>query len=123
MTETLLGVGFGRSFDYMWEGGVYHLDGDPHNSFIWVLGGGGVLGLAGLLVLFGAFLVDTIRRFRRAQGIDRGLLLWVLGAWFLIMMTTLTEPLLTVPSLLLSVWVVMLIPALVGGRRGTGQGS
>jgi len=115
--ESLLGVGFGRSFNYMWEGGVYHLDGDPHNSFIWVLGGSGLLGLVGLLLVFGAFLGDTIRRFRRSRGIERGLLLWVLGTWFLIMMTTLTEPLLTEPSLLLSTWVVMLIPAVVGRHR------
>jgi hypothetical protein len=118
VTESLLGVGFGRSFNYMWEGNVYHLDGDPHNSLIWVLGGGGVLALFGLLAVLGAFLVDAIRRFRGSAGLDRLLLLWVLATWFLIMMTTLTEPVLSEPILLLSTWLVLLVPALALGRSG-----
>ena len=119
--ESLLGVGFGRSFNYMWEGGVYHLDGDPHNSFVWVLSAGGVLALGGLLVLLGAFVLDTKRRLKGALSLERALLIWVLATWFLIMMTTLTEPLFSYPTLLLSVWIVMLLPAIVKGSEAGHQ--
>jgi hypothetical protein len=111
--EPLIGLGFGRSLDYIWNGGVYRLDGDPHNSFVWLLAGGGALALGGFLVLLAAFVRDAWRRLRGASGVNHALVLWALAMWFVIMINSLTGPILSDPLLLLAVWVVMLLPALV----------
>jgi len=115
--EPLLGLGFGRSFNYIWNGYAYHLEGDPHNSYIWILAGGGVFALAALLLLFGTFLWDAIRRARAATSFDRALVLWAIGTWFIFMINTLTGPILSDPSFLLTVWIVKLVPALVSAKR------
>jgi O-antigen ligase len=115
--EALLGIGFGRSFNYIWNGYAYHLEGDPHNSYIWILAGGGVFALAALLLLFGTFLWDAIRRVRTSLSFERALVLWAIGTWFIFMVNALTGPIFSDPSFLLTVWIVLLLPALVSARR------
>ena len=115
--EPLLGLGFGRNFNYIWNGYAYHLGGDPHNSYIWILAGGGVLALATLFLLFGTFLWDAIRRVRASMSFDRALVLWAIGTWFIFTVNAITGPILTDPSFLLTVWIVLLLPALVSARR------
>lgn len=115
--EALLGLGFGRNFNYIWNGAAYHLEGDPHNSYIWILAGGGVFSLAALLLLFGTFVWDAIRRARASFSFERALVLWAIGTWFIFMVNALTGPILSDPSFLLTVWIVLLLPALVSARR------
>ena len=115
--EPLLGLGFGRSFNYIWNGYAYHLEGDPHNSYIWILAGSGVFALAALLLLFGTFLWDAIRRARAAISFDRALVLWAIGTWFIFMVNALTGPILSDPAFLLTGWIVLLVPALVSAKR------
>ena len=115
--EALLGLGFGRNFNYIWNGAGYHLAGDPHNSYIWILAGGGVFALASLLLLMGTFLWDAIRRARAAISFERALVLWAIGTWFIFMVNTLTGPILSDPTFLLTVWIVLLLPALVPETR------
>jgi O-antigen ligase len=115
--EPLLGLGFGRSLNYIWNGYAYHLEGDPHNSYIWILAGGGVFAAAALLLLFGTFLWDAIRRARAAISFERALVLWAIGAWFIFMVNAVTGPILSDPSFLLTVWIVLLLPALVAAKR------
>lgn len=115
--EAVLGLGFGRSFNYIWNGYAYHLGGDPHNSYIWILAGGGVFALAALLLLFGTFLWDAIRRARASTSFEHALVLWAVGTWFIFMVNALTGPILSDPSFLLTVWIVLLLPALVPARR------
>jgi hypothetical protein len=117
--NALLGLGFGRTFNYIWNGAGYQSQGDPHNSYIWILAGGGVLALACVLTLMGIYLWDAVRRIRAAVSFERALVLWAVGTWFVFMVNALTGPILTDPSFLLTIWVVMLLPALVGGRRPT----
>jgi hypothetical protein len=90
--EPLLGLGFGRSLNYIWNGYAYHLEGDPHNSYIWIVAGGGVFALAALLLLFGTFLWDAIRRVRASISFERALVLWSIGTWFIFMINTFTGP-------------------------------
>jgi O-antigen ligase len=115
--EPLLGLGFGRSLNYIWNGYAYHLEGDPHNSYIWIVAGGGVFALAALLLLFGTFLWDAIRRVRASISFERALVLWSIGTWFIFMINTFTGPILSDPSFLLTVWIVLLLPALVPAKR------
>jgi O-antigen ligase len=114
--EPLLGLGFGRSFNYIWNGYAYHLEGDPHNSYIWILAGGGVFALAALLLLFGTFLWDAIRRARASISFERALVLWAIGTWFIFMVNTVTGPILSEPAFILTVWIVLLLPALVPAK-------
>lgn len=115
--QPLLGLGFGRTFNYIWNGYVYHLEGDPHNSYIWMLAGGGAFVLACLFLLMGVYLWDAIKRIRAAVSFDRALILWSIGTWFVFMVNALTGPILSDPSFLLTIWVVLFLPALVSARR------
>ena len=115
--EALLGLGFGRNFNYIWNGAAYHLAGDPHDSYIWILAGGGVFALASLLLLMGTFLWDAMRRARAAISFERALVLWAIGTWFIFMVNALTGPILSDSSFLLTVWIVLLVPALVSANR------
>jgi hypothetical protein len=120
LEEPLLGLGFGRSFDYIWEGAVYHFDGDPHDDFIWLLAGGGVLAFGAFVLLLGAFVRGSWRRIRGRSGYERALVVWALLTWFVFMLNSATEPILTEPGFLLTVWTLMLLPGLVArnGRPG-----
>lgn len=115
LREQLFGLGFGRSFDYIWEGSVYHFDGNPHNDFVWLLSGGGAFAFGAFVLLLGFFLGECVRRLRRSSGYERALVIWALLTWFVFMTNSATEPILTEPAFLLTVWVLMLLPALVGG--------
>jgi carbohydrate binding protein with CBM4/9 domain len=114
IAEPLLGLGFGRSFDYIWEGTVYHFDGDPHNGFVWLLGGGGVFALGSFLLLLGVFVRTAWQRLRLATGYGQALVLWAVLTWFVFMLNVMTEPILSQPAPLLTVWTLMLLPAVVG---------
>lgn len=115
--EALLGLGFGRNVNYIWNGAAYHSAGDPHNSYIWILAGGGVFALASLLLLLGTFLWDAIRRARASISFERALVLWAIGTWFIFMVNALTGPILSDSTFLLTVWIVLLVPALVSSKR------
>ena len=111
--EPLLGVGFGRTFNYIWNGYAYHLEGDPHNSYIWILAGSGVFALASFLLLMAIFLRDAIKRVRAATSFGRALVLWAIGTWFVFLLNALSGPILSEPTFLLTVWIVILLPAIV----------
>lgn len=115
--EPVLGVGFGRTFNYTWNGYAYHLEGDPHNSYIWILAGSGIFALASLLVLMAVFLRDAIKRARAAISFDRALVLWAIVTWFIFLLNALTGPILSEPTFLLTVWIVILLPAIVSKSR------
>jgi hypothetical protein len=116
--EVLLGSGFGRPTSFLFEGRVYRLEGDPDNSYVYVLAGGGVLALGGLLLVMGVFAQDTLRRIRRASGFERALLIWALATWFVFMVNCLMAPYLPRPKLDLTIWTLMLIPAILAPYAG-----
>ena len=111
--EPLLGLGFGRETQYVWSGVYYRVEGDPDNSYVFLLAGGGILALGGFLLLLGAFVRDAFGRLRAAVGSDRGLVVWALCAWFIIAVNCAMAPFLPRPKIVLSLWAVMLVPALV----------
>jgi len=115
--EPILGLGFGRETQYVWRGNYYRVKGDPDNSYVFLLAGGGILALGGFLLLLGSFVRDAFRRLRSAVGTDRGLVLWALSAWFIVAVNCAMAPFLPRPKLVLSLWVLMLVPALVHRAR------
>ena len=115
--EPLLGLGFGRETQYVWSGVYYRVKGDPDNSYVFLLAGGGILALGGFLLLFAGFVRDAFRRLRAAVGTDRGLVIWGLSAWFILAVNCAMAPFLPRPKIVLSLWAVMLVPALVRKAR------
>ena len=115
--EPLLGLGFGRETQYVWQGVYYRVKGDPDNSYVFLLAGGGVLALGGFLLLLWGFVRDAFGRLRSAVGTDRGLVIWALSAWFILAVNFAMAPFLPRPKIVLSFWAVMLAPALVRKAR------
>jgi hypothetical protein len=111
--EWLTGVGFGRMTEFQMNGQVVRIDGDPHNSYAWLLAGGGVLALASFLVLCCIFVVDTLRRLRSASPTGQALVVWSLATWFAFMVNALAGPILSDPEMLMTIWVLMALPSLV----------
>jgi hypothetical protein len=111
-----LGFGFGRPVTYTSvDRSRQTFSGDPENSYVYLLAGGGLLALLAWGGLSLAFVSDAARRFRRAVGTERRLVLWSTATWFVFSVNAVTGPILTAdPSLLLTLWIVMLLPALIG---------
>jgi hypothetical protein len=116
--EVLLGSGFGRESTFLFEGRVYPVVGGPDNSYVFVLAGSGVLGLGGLLLVMGVFVHDTWRRIRATRGYQRALVIWALATWFVFMVNCLMAPFLPRPKLVLTIWALMLVPAIVAPHVG-----
>jgi O-antigen ligase len=109
----LLGLGFGRVVDYTWEGRFYRVEGDPDNSFVYILAGGGALALASFLLLMGAYVRDALRRLRETSDVERSLIVWALSAWFIVMVNCAMAPFLPRSKIVLTLWALLLLPALV----------
>jgi len=118
--EPLLGIGFGRQATFKINGEPNVITGDPHNGFIYLLAGGGVFALASFVLLLLVYLFDTWRRMATAHGIERDLILWAVGSWAIFTLQVFSEPVLTSPSYILTLWILMLLPAIVP-RRSKGQ--
>ena len=111
--EPIRGLGFGRKTSFVIENQTVEFKGDPHNSYIYLLAGGGALALGAFVLLTLVYLTDSVRRAVAATGVERALVVWSLAAWFVFAVNTATGPILTDPQLLLTIWIVMLLPALV----------
>jgi O-antigen ligase len=112
--EPWLGIGFGRvtSFTINSQPNVIH--GDPHNGFIYLYAGGGLLAVGAMLLVMLVFVVDVTRRFRAtAGGPGRTLIAWCAGTWFMFIIHATSEPVLTEPVMVLVIWTCMLLPAVV----------
>jgi O-antigen ligase len=120
--EPVLGVGFGRKTSFSLGGMPNVIEGDPHNGFIYVYAGGGLLALTALVVLLGVFLADAGRRWRRADFDGRMLIAWAVASWCVFMLHAASEPMFTEPATISAIWVLMLLPALAGAPRGPAQG-
>jgi O-antigen ligase len=116
----LLGLGFGRPVTFQLPSTdpipvpVYQtIAVDPHNSYAYVLAGGGFVALTGLLSLFAVFTVDAIRRARRTTGRGRVLVLWALGFWFVFVVNAVAGPVIDRSDFVLTMWLLMLLPAAI----------
>lgn len=117
-SDELRGAGFGRSVSFTLKNDqrqyvTYTINGDPHNSYVWLLAGGGLLALVPFLLLCLAFVADTLRRLRYLVGIPRLLATWALAFWVVFMVNAFAGPVLSRPDFLLTIWTLMVIPAAV----------
>jgi O-antigen ligase len=118
----VFGFGFGRPVQFISvDGSVQTFSGDPENSYIYVLVGGGIFALSSLLFLIAVFFGDVLRRLRGAEGEERALIIFGASLAFILLVNTVSGPILTNPPLTLVLWIAMLLPALVRvpGREGS----
>ena len=114
--EWLTGVGFGRISRFVLEGQLFTITDDPHNSYVFLLAGGGVFALGSFLLICVLYLVDALGRLRSARPVEQALLIWTLGTWFAFMVNALAGPVLSNPTMLLTIWVLFALPSVVPGR-------
>jgi O-antigen ligase len=107
----ITGVGFGREASFSLNGVRVTLTQDPHDQFIYLWAGGGLLLLGSFVVLLLTYLRDSWRRARRATGLARMLVIWAMALWFVFIVNVATGVILTAEYLLLPFWIVMLLPA------------
>lgn len=115
--EPILGVGFGRSTSFDIDQFSFTIQGDPHNSFIYLLAGGGAIALGSFVLLMLVFLWDAWRRFRGSAGIERALVAFAACFWIVFMVNALAGPVLSDANFMLTIWILMALPALVPIRQ------
>lgn len=111
--EWLTGVGFGRVSQFRLEGQVVRIHGDPHNSYVYLLAGGGALALGSFLLLLATHAVDAVRRMRRASPVGQALVTWSLATWLAFMINAAAGPIFSDPEMLMTIWILMTLPSVV----------
>jgi O-antigen ligase len=118
----ILGLGFGRPVTFTSiDGTVVTFSGDPEDSYIYVLAGGGIVALGALIVLILAFVGDAVWRLRHAAGEDRALIVFSMSLVFIFLVNALSFPILGDPNLTLVLWIAMLLPTIVRTGRPAAQ--
>jgi O-antigen ligase len=107
------GVGFGRNATFEIDGVRTTITQDPHNQFIYLWAGGGLLLLGSFILLLLVYLTESVRRFRRGTSEERRFIFWAVSVWFVFLVNSATGPTITSPSLLLAFWVFMVLPMTV----------
>lgn len=116
--EPIFGVGFGAGGQFSWNGQWVVITQDPHDDYVYLLAGSGIVGLASFALLLIAFLWDIWRRRHVRAPHERLILVWAAATLFTILLNAAAEPLLTSPSILLAVWALLLLPGTIPIPRG-----
>ena len=111
--ERVRGIGFGRTTSFSLNNQPNYITGDPHNGYIYVYAGGGLLALGALIIVMLTYLYEVARRWRWADEDGRTLLAFSLVLWVMFMGHAASEPVLTEPMMILTIWIAMLLPAVV----------
>ena len=113
------GVGFGKSATFRFDGTLQTINQDPHDSFLYLLAGGGILTLCGFLLLLLTFAADAVMRLRRATDpYQRLIVLWSWRCCSLFLVNAAASPVLSDPRMLLTIWAVMLLPSSIRPAAG-----
>jgi O-antigen ligase len=115
----LTGVGFGRTASFEIEGARTTITQDPHDQFIYLWAGGGLVLLASFVLLLLVYLIESWRRFRGGTREERRLIFWAVSVWLVFVVNSATGITLTSPSLLLTFWVLMVLPMIVRRQERT----
>jgi len=111
------GVGFGRPVRFISKGVDYNVGQNPHNQFLYLWAGGGLLLVGSFVLLLAVYLIEAWRRFRTGTSDERRLIFWVVSLWFVFVVNSLTGVILTVSYLLLPFWILMVLPMVVRTER------
>jgi O-antigen ligase len=110
------GVGFGRTTSFELDDQRTFITQDPHNQFIYLWAGGGLLLLLSFALLLIMYLAESWYRYKNGTIVERRFLFWTVSLWFVFLVNSATGIVLTDPPLLLTFWVLMLFPMIVPRR-------
>jgi O-antigen ligase len=124
----ITGVGFGRGSAFFLEVPDpvtgwptfprVEIGQDPHNGYVYLLAGGGVIALGTFLLLIGTFAGDAVKRYRRATDPRaRVLLLWAPALLFVFLFNAASGATFAVPENILTIWALLVLPAVVQPGR------
>jgi O-antigen ligase len=120
----VFGFGFGRPVTFVSiDQTVQTFSGDPENSYIYVLAGGGIVALASLLTLVGLFFIDCGRRFLRSERAPRAVVTLGASLAFILLVNAASGPVLSNPPLMLLTWIGLLLPAVATRQRTDARSS
>lgn len=120
--KPVFGFGFGRPVEYTNpDQTISRINGDPENTYVYLLAGGGALALGAMILLIVSFFADAVRRLRHARGVESAVVIFAMALAFLIFVNTLSGPVLTQPDAILTMWIATLLPALVTRNRDNGS--
>lgn len=110
----LTGAGFGLRPTFDFNGSQVVVEGgDPHNGYIYLLAGGGVVALFAFCLLIGAVFYQGASRLRSDRGPQRLIVAWAMAAAILFLINVATGPDLSQPYELLTLWLLLGIPFFV----------
>jgi len=119
----IFGVGFGRSssfnIDVRSSSGFLvpvrqDIEQDPHNGYLFVLAGGGILALGSLLIMLAVYAADAVRRYRaHAPGSTERLLVAFAGALlFCFLFEAASGTMFENTDDLLAMWALLVLPGI-----------
>jgi O-antigen ligase len=123
----VFGVGFGRSSHFFIN--VENSNGlpvpvrqeiqqDPHNGYLLLWAGGGLVTLGAFGLLLAVFAIDAIRRFRaNTDPIARLIVLWAAALLFAFLVNAASGTVFGAPGDLLTIWALLVLPAVVTRTR------
>jgi O-antigen ligase len=122
--QPLFGVGFGRGSEFFIE--VEHpttglpslrrveIGQDPHNGYMFLLAGGGIVVLGTFALLLATFAVDGVRRYRsNADPRARLIIVWASATLFAFLVNAASGTSFGRPDNILTVWALLVLPAVV----------
>lgn len=122
--QPLFGVGFGKTTEIFLEvvdptsqipaTQRVEIDQDPHNGYVYLLAGGGLVTLGAFLLLLGVFAVDAARRYRSTSDpIAKLLILWACATLFVFLLNAASGTSFASPINVLTIWALLVLPAVV----------
>ena len=114
----LVGVGFGKNLEFIVNDIPFETTQDAHNDFLYLLAASGVFGLGSFLLVVGSAMRNAVRRYRESNDREeRALIIFAIVTALSFLLNGLVEPLVTLPTILLTIWTLLLLPASVPRRR------
>ena len=122
--QPLFGVGFGRRSEFFIEvenetTGLpalhrFEIGQDPHNGYVFLLAGGGILALGTFALLLGTFALDVVRRYRsNSDPRSRLILIWASATLFVFLANAASGTSFGRPDNVLTIWALLVLPAIV----------